>query len=321
MPRSIVARLIGAAALALTAAVPASAEKFAVSQYGIVLSTLPWAVALEKDMFKAEGLSIDGIVGSTGGGTTVRNMLATDLPFADVAVPAAVAARKSGLDLRIVYNSVNSIGELAWVARKDSGIKTIKDLAGKKAAYSAPRSTTESLLKSILKKEGILDKVTTLPAGGMGPALTLLNNGGIDAAPIVDPHVTVDADKYQLIFRVIDYIPDLSWAVGVTTAKFAEEQPEKIRALIRARRKAVDFIYANPAETAKIYAKYWNIKEDVAARLLPKFYAMKFWSRGDFNMKGLQAMLDGMLLVGEIDTPADAATLPDRRFLPDDLKN
>src|SRR5688572_924005 len=123
---------VAALVLALFAA-PAAAEKFAVSQYGIVTATLAWAVALEKGFLKQDGLNVESIVGSHGGGTTVRNMLATDLPYAEVGLPAALAARRSGLELLIINNSVNNIGDLAWVARKGAGIKTVQDLKGKKA--------------------------------------------------------------------------------------------------------------------------------------------------------------------------------------------
>ena len=74
---------------------PAQAERVTVSQYGILVPTLPYAVALEKGFFKEEGLDIDGIIGSHGGGTSVRNMLASDLPVAEMALPAAIARRIS----------------------------------------------------------------------------------------------------------------------------------------------------------------------------------------------------------------------------------
>ena len=55
-------------------AVPAVAAKITVSQYGRLVATLPWAVALEKGMFKEAGLDIDGITAGAGGGTSLRNI-------------------------------------------------------------------------------------------------------------------------------------------------------------------------------------------------------------------------------------------------------
>src|SRR5262245_61962194 len=74
---------------ALTLAVtPAFAAKITVSQYGRLVATLPWAVAQETGMFKEAGLDIDGITAGAGGGTSLRNMLAGELPYAELATSA-----------------------------------------------------------------------------------------------------------------------------------------------------------------------------------------------------------------------------------------
>jgi ABC-type nitrate/sulfonate/bicarbonate transport system substrate-binding protein len=87
-----------------------------------------------------------------------------------------------------------------------------------------------------------------------------------------------------------------------------------VRKIVRARVKAVDFIYANRAETAKIYAKHWNLPEADANAILPKFYEMKHWKRGAFNMKGFETMIEGMELVGELEKGFDIKKLLDDRF-------
>jgi hypothetical protein len=43
------------------------------------------------------------------------------------------------------------------------------------------------------------------------------------------------------------------------------------------------------------------------------------WSRGDFNQDGLDAMSDGLLLVGEIKEPVDWKAAVDQQYLPEDL--
>jgi NitT/TauT family transport system substrate-binding protein len=86
-----------------------------VSQYGRVTATLPWAVASEKGFFADEGIKIDKIISGGGGGTTLRNMLASDLPYGEVATSAALAAIRSGLDIVIVNTASDHIGEIALV--------------------------------------------------------------------------------------------------------------------------------------------------------------------------------------------------------------
>ena len=79
------------AALITVCCAPAQAFQLAVSQYGRVTATLPWAVATEKGYFKEAGINVDQIIAGMGGGTTLRNMLASDLPYGEVATSAALA--------------------------------------------------------------------------------------------------------------------------------------------------------------------------------------------------------------------------------------
>ena len=96
-------------AFALCVASPSGAVELVVSQYGRVTATLPWAVAQEKGYFADEGLKIDKIISGGGGGTTLRNMLASDLPYGEVATSAALAAIRSGIEL-VIVNTASEAG-------------------------------------------------------------------------------------------------------------------------------------------------------------------------------------------------------------------
>jgi NitT/TauT family transport system substrate-binding protein len=314
--------VLGALAVALAVlAVPAAhAEKLTVSQYGRIPATLPWAVALKKGMFKEGGLDIDGITAGAGGGTSVRNMMASDLPFAEAATPAVLAAIRAGMELKIVMATSNHIGELAWVATAESGVKSLKDLTGKKVGFSNPRSTTEMVIRYALEREGLAKSIEALSTGGLGPGITALTQNAIGAAPLTDPVLTLQPQKYNVLFYAHQYYPKFTWSVGVTTREFAEKNPQKVRALVHTHRKAVDFMHANRAETAKIYAEVWEINVADAEKMLPKFYDWDHWGRGDFVKEGLEAVERGLLAVGEIDKPVDWSKSIDQRFLDEDLR-
>jgi NitT/TauT family transport system substrate-binding protein len=136
------AATVSAAVLILGAIVPTKAANMAVSQYARVTATLPWAVAMEKGYFQDEGIKIDSIIAGQGGGTTLRNMLASDLPYGEVATSAALAAIRSGVDLVIVNTASDHIGEIALVANPKSDIRKVQDLAGRKAGFTGPKSTS-----------------------------------------------------------------------------------------------------------------------------------------------------------------------------------
>ncbi len=300
---------------------PARAETLSVSQYGQVNADLPWAIALKKGLFKEEGVDIDRIIPGQGGGTALRNMMASDLPYGVVATSAALAGIRAGIDLKIVNTVSDNIGEIALVTLPDSPIRSIKDLAGKKIAITSPKSTTEWMTRMVLEKNGMPGGAQIVPAGGFAPALTALAQHAVDAAPLNDPGLTLKADKYRVLFAYSDQIPRVTWLVGVTTAQFAAKQPQKLRGILKAYRRAVDFLYANRAEAIRIYAEVWGLSADDANRLLPKYFDMPGeWTHGEFNPEGLKTMSAAEMLIGNTDKPIDWKPIIDQSLLPEDLR-
>jgi NitT/TauT family transport system substrate-binding protein len=298
------------------------ADQLSISQYQQVTATLPWAVAEKKGLFAKHGLHIDKIVAGAGGGSTLRNMLASDLPYGEVAMSAALAAIRQHLDVIVVNVASDHVGEMTLATLPGSPIHAIGDLAGKKVGYTNARSTSELLTRMALAKAGLTGKVTLIPTGGFGPGLTALDAGGIDAAPLIDPTLSLQSNKYRSIFAYATLVPRISWLVGVSTRAFAKKNPEKLRALIAVRREAVDYIYAHPDEAAEIYAEDWNAKPDDVRKFFPRYFKMTdLWSRGNFVQSGLDAISAGLQLDGEIDAPVDWSKVIDQEFLPPDLQH
>ncbi len=313
--------LLASLAALLMMSSPSRAYQLAISQYGRVTATLPWAVAMEKGYFDQAGVKIDQVIAGAGGGTTLRNVLASDLPYGEVATSAAIAARRAGLDIVIVNTSSSHIGEIALVADPKSGIAKVTDLAGKKAGYTAPKSTSDVLLHLALKETQMTDKVEAVATGGFGPGLTALSTGAIQAAPLIDPVLTLEPDKYRVILRFADLIPRMTWLVGITTREFAKSNPDLLRKLIAIRRRGVDYIYQNRDDAMQIYAKVWQQDPKQVATYFPKYFSYEGeWTRGDFEKSGLVKMSEGLELVGEVDTPVDWSAIVDQQFLPPDLQ-
>ena len=297
------------------------AYQLAISQYGRVTATLPWAVAIEKGYFTDAGIKIDQVIAGAGGGTTLRNVLASDLPYGEVATSAAIAAKRAGLDVVIVNSASSHIGEIALVTDPKSSIRTMADLAGKKAAYTAPKSTSDVLLHLALKESNLTGKVETVATGGFGPGLTALETGAVQAAPLIDPILTLQPEKFRVVMRFADLIPRMTWLVGITTRDFANKNPELLRKLIAVRLRAVNFIYQNRDEAMRIYAKVWREDPQKVATYFPKYFGYDGeWIHGDFEQAGLAKMSEGLQLVGDVDKPVDWKAMIDQEFLPKDLQ-
>src|SRR5271169_522335 len=259
-------------AAALMVLSPAQAFQLAISQYGRVTATLPWAVAIEKGYFDDAGIKIDQVIAGAGGGTTLRNVLASDLPYGEVATSAAIAAKRAGLDVVIVNSASSHIGEIALVADPRSDIRKVADLAGKKAGYTAPKSTSDVLLHLALKATQMTDKVEAVATGGFGPGLTALITGAIQAAPLIDPILTLEPQKFRVILPFAELIPRMTWLVGITTREFAAKNPELLRKLVAIHRRGADYIYQNRDDAMRIYAKVWQQDPKQVATYFPKYF-------------------------------------------------
>ncbi|HEY2184921.1 MAG TPA: hypothetical protein VGH39_07995, partial [Xanthobacteraceae bacterium] len=69
MPPRALRRLAFLLVLSAYAIVPACAEDIVVGNFGVAANGMPYAVALDKGFFKAEGANVTGIISSQGGGT------------------------------------------------------------------------------------------------------------------------------------------------------------------------------------------------------------------------------------------------------------
>ena len=155
MPKLLTRLLQLMAAIAVTAIpMQSRAEMITVTHWGSAFYGAPYAVAMEKGFFKKYGVDVTGVLTSQGGGTSVRNTLAGDLPYGEVALAAAVEAINNGVPLRIIGAGVQSIADILWMAKKDSPLHSIEDLVGKKVAFTAPGSVTNMLILMSMKKRG-----------------------------------------------------------------------------------------------------------------------------------------------------------------------
>jgi NitT/TauT family transport system substrate-binding protein len=314
-----------AAALAATtlisAHLPLRAEEISVTQWGASLYGAPYAVAMEKGLFKQAGIDITGIFGSGGGGTTVRNILASPTPYGEVAISAALAAKAQGLDLVLVNVGTRSVAEASMVTMPNSNIKGVEDLVGKKVAVTSPRSVSEMLFLLVLREKGIdANKITRVVAGGYMPGLTMLENGGVSASVIIEPLSIIRKTKYRTVYKAGDVLKPMTTSVGITTREFAREHPDKLRAIIAGRRAGVQAIYKDPAEAGRILEKSYNLKSDIAAEAVNNMIAPHMWSEGGFNQIELDRMVDALKLTGEIKADVDWSKLIDKSFLPADLQ-
>ncbi len=310
---------------ALAAIAPAGAENIAVGNYGSSANGMPFAVALAKGYFQEEGANVTGIVASEGGGTSVRNAMA-GVAYGEANPGAIAVAIQQGADIKIVSDNTLTIAEFAWLVKKDSPIKTIQDLKGKKIGYTNPRSTSQALDILMLAKAGLKPEDAELvKTGGFGPMVAALALGQIDCAPVTEPLWSKEKNNFRVLITGAEALPPLDNVVGMATGEAMRTRGDFIRAVIRARRRAVEFMIAHPDEAGDIVAKPFNITPEVARSAVRNLTTsmtdgVPYWGPGDFHLAGMKRIIEVQKSVGAIEGEIDLSKIITTEFLPDDLK-
>ena len=328
--RPLLACLVGATAMALSTLGCSKAEAqfdIVVTNFGVSANGMPFAVALEKGYFKDEGIVVKNILTSAGGGTTLRNMMAAGVPYAEINPAAAIGAIQAGVDLKIVSDNALTVAEFAWIVRPDSDIKSFKDLKGKKLGYTNPRATSIALQNILIEKAGLKkEDVQMVRTGGFGESLTALDVGQVDIVAITEPLWSKYKTKFRTIAIATELLPPLDNVLGVALASKMAEHGDFIKAVIRARRKAVDFMKTNPDEASAMIAKHYDtiepefIKATVVNLINSKTDGVPYWGDGRIHMSGLKRMVEAQTSVGAITGAVDLNAIIDTSMLPEDLR-
>ena len=318
-------RALALAGVGLASLSAARANEIVVTHYGSLLYGVPYAIALEKGYFKEAGIDITGILTSKGGGTSVRNMMAGETLFAEVALPAALSAIKEGFNIKIISGGTDGRSSF-WVTRPGEKIDKPEDLKGKRFVYSRPKSVSESVTLAALKSWNVpAADVKMIAIGDFGAGLTALEHNKVDVAIIPEPIYSQKEKagvKYKLLPWLDEKLPAYTQTVGIATDETIAKHGPKLRAVIEGRRKGVEFLYANPKESAAILAKAYNLPPDVAASAIDNILKMNptWWNRGGLQQPLMEAMAEALGSVGALQLPVDWKAAINDSFIPPSAK-
>ncbi len=247
------------AALGLAGATRAADDNKILIGFWPIASGLPLYVGLERGIFKEAGLQVEGAKFASAQQVAEAMIAGRIHGSANGTASAALGlAELTSPNLFKIICSNPSNRTLVldeFVVPKDSPVKSIAELAGKKVA-SGPGIQNVTLARIILEKNGITNpSVIELPIGQHVPALAA---GQIDAAYTLEP--TGTAGRLKGLTRVLEpgviskYVlgnADLPWFGGsasVTTA-FMKDKPELCKRYVAAYAKCVDWVRRNPDES------------------------------------------------------------------------
>jgi NitT/TauT family transport system substrate-binding protein len=234
---------IAAVAIVVTAIAPAHAEvkNVKISMDWVIQGThAPFFIAQEKGYFKAEGVTVDAIDRGNGATNVAVTVASGAYQYGWVDMPSMILfnAKNPSTPLVAVYVSFDQT-PLAFITRKSAGIRTPADLDGKKIAGGpgiAVHDTASILFKAAHAENVKINWVAVQPQlfGAMFKRGDVDGTGGFtnsNIPAILEMGFTMD-DLFVLKYS--DFGADMYGLALVTRKKFADENPETTRAVVKA---------------------------------------------------------------------------------------
>lgn len=173
-------------------------------------------------------------------------------------VPALSANAKSNGDVKIISNATNAGAVL--LKRKDAGIESVKDLAGKKIAVPQLGNTQHLCLLNLLAQNSLktTDKGgdVTVSASSNADILNLIDNNSVDAAFVPEPWgTTIEKNGNAEILLDYDEVfleGDYPTALVIASSDFLDKHPELVKDFLKAHEDATLYINDNAEDAQDI---------------------------------------------------------------------
>ncbi|EKN67921.1 aliphatic sulfonate ABC transporter substrate-binding protein [Schinkia azotoformans] len=232
------------------------------SPTSLVLKEFGWV----EEAFAQDDIKIEFVL-SQGSNKALEFLNSGSADFGSTAGAAALMAKAKGAPIESVY--IYSKPEwTALVTGKDSAIKSVEELKGKKVAATVGTDPYIFLLRA-LDEVGLTAKDIEIVALQHSDGASALATNQVDAWAGLDPHMArVEVEtKANLFYRNVDFN---TYGVLNVRSEFAKEYPEQVKKVIEVYEKARKWAIENPDELAEILVKHAQISPEVAKKQLER---------------------------------------------------
>ncbi|MCI1945383.1 ABC transporter substrate-binding protein [Clostridium luticellarii] len=228
-------------------------------------------IADAKGYFKEQGIKIK-YVGEIPSAQIVPSVASGSIDFGLRHVPLIAMANAQGSKLKIVAGGTQTLEKyphMRYIVRKDSGINSLKDIAGKKVAINSFGACSEFVTREFLREQNLDPNnvnFVVLPDSQQEQAV---ENKLIDIAIVHAPYTQKALNNPNLKQLTTDYALEKGvsgMCPYFTNESFAEKNPEAVKGFVTAVAKASDWSKTHESEGKEIIAKKLGIKaSDVEA--------------------------------------------------------
>jgi ABC-type nitrate/sulfonate/bicarbonate transport system substrate-binding protein len=223
-----------------------------------------FAAARERGYYRQEGLDVQLIVIPSALG--MQALIGGNIKFSTAGGSGLLPILR-GAPVRYVFTSFNR--PMFWLYARPE-IRSVEMLEGKKVGVSGIGSGPDSLLREILKRNGLDGgrDVVVLPVGSGTGRFFALQAGSVDAAMLSVPAnlMAQDAGFRELVSFINEEWIELQGTVNVTEQLMASD-PTLVEKFVRATLKGLIHFRDLRSQTITILTRFLRTKEETAAKI------------------------------------------------------
>ena len=228
-------------------------------------------IALERGLFRAHGLEV-AVVNYPSGKRALRDgLFRGEVELATSSdVPITFAAFERD-DFRVLATTFHADDVNRVVARRDHGIESPADLAGKRLATQRA-SAVHFFLHLFLLEQGLSEEQVALQFHKAEQLPGALAGGGIDAFSMREPFVS-EARRMLGERAVVFAAPGIYEQTDllVTSVELVHRRPQVVERVLRALLEAEAFARREPERAARMVAARLGVAHERIAAVLPQY--------------------------------------------------
>jgi NitT/TauT family transport system substrate-binding protein len=225
------------------------------------IAPIDYFIAEQQGLFKAEGLDVKLI--QIRANVAVVATIAGEVDVLG-SISSAISAAQRGAPVKVLAVTLHR--PLFWLVARPE-YKSIADLKGKVVGIVSIGGAQHNALRYMLKKGGLNPDtdVTSVVAGDVPAELQSLASNAVQASALSPPTVIVARDRFKMnvLGSVVQEYSTIQNGLATTERKL-KEQPQAIRALLRARARASRLFHENPQVPVDALMKVLQVVRETA---------------------------------------------------------
>lgn len=273
-----------------------------------IVDVAPVYLGQKQGFFKDHKIKLK-LESGQGGAAIVPGVISGQFQFGFSNVTSLMLARAKNLPLKVVAAGNSSTGVApdfsAVVVKKDSPIKSAKDLAGKKVSVNTLKNIGDTTVRESIRKDGGDPKDVKFVELAFPDMPAAVAKGQVDAAWVVEPFVSIAKSQGDRViaWNLVDTAPNLMISAYFTSEQLEKSDPGLVKDFTAAMNESLEYADSHPDEVRAILGSYTSLDAAMSKKVvLPK------WPT-EINVESTQKLADLALQDGLVSKAVDLKSL------------